>query len=168
MKYFLYELLHIIELRKLNIQIITGSNDFITTYEEKCAVKCDYMEKYIADSNVIFQSGGYNISGNRIKNFNVDYQAIESYCLNGFPVWPDTYGLPYFFWEPSSEDSIKYVLNAFRNESCKKTESHKKNEDMKITSNLEPEMIEVNIENLFFLIYIIRYFRNRSIILRKF
>ena len=142
-KYFLFELLHIIEVRSLNIQIMTGSNDFITKYEEKCTVKCDFMEKYIADSNVIFQSDEYNISGNRIRNFNVDYQKIESYCLNGFPVWPDNFGLPYFFWEPSSEDSIKYVLNAFRNESCKKTELHNKNDDMKITSNLEPEMIEV-------------------------
>ena len=143
-KYFIYNLLKIIEMRGLNIQIITGSNNFITDYEDKCATgPCDYIEQYIADSNVMFQSSGPNETDKRVTNFNMDYTGIENYCQEGFPEWPDRYGLPYFFWEPSSEDTIKYVLNTFKNESCKKTEHHSKISDIKITSNLEPEMMEV-------------------------
>ena len=103
------------------------------------------MDQYIADSNVMFQSSASHETDKRIQNFNVDYESIVDFCQNGFPDWPDNYGLPYLFWEPSSEDTIKFVLNTFKNESCKKTPTHQNLSDIKITSNLEPEMIEVKL-----------------------
>lgn len=140
---FLHDLITIIDNRGLNIQIITGSDDFITSYEKKCLENCNYMERTIAESNIMFQSSDFKQGSNRTRNFNVNFMELSNFCEIGFPEWPDRYGLPYFFWEPSSEDSIKYVLDMFGSESCNKTAMHKGFDNIKITSNLEPEMFEV-------------------------
>lgn len=146
-KNFLYNVLKTIEINDLNIQLITGTDQFINEYEEKCEnSSCDFMEQYIADSNIILQSSAYQTENKRTQNFNVDFNAIDQFCNDGFPEWPDKYDIPYFFWEPSNEDTVKYVLNQFKSESCNKTQLHQNLENMKITSNLEPEMIEVNIK----------------------
>eukprot|EP00331_Platyophrya_macrostoma_P008196 CAMPEP_0176420258 /NCGR_PEP_ID=MMETSP0127-20121128/8508_1 /TAXON_ID=938130 /ORGANISM="Platyophrya macrostoma, Strain WH" /LENGTH=628 /DNA_ID=CAMNT_0017800837 /DNA_START=83 /DNA_END=1969 /DNA_ORIENTATION=+ len=151
-KKFLYDLVSVLEDRNLDIVMFSGIIGF---YDGSCdqtrgmkswrgyqVSQCDeQMEKVYKFPNFFTQSASFVAGGARTKNFNAEFQDIQFYCDSGLPAYGVDF--PYLFYECAHEIDVKFIVSVYSSPTCKRATSDPPLESLRITSNVDQELLEV-------------------------